>query len=109
MFEYQLEAIFRHSAAFSGCVHLGYPCIVGAGPNGAVLHYESNTARVQEGSLVLVDAGAEYRGYTADISRTFPSSQSFSSQQKDVYNAVLHAQVAHYPIQSKFRQNLRAE
>ena len=96
MFEYQLEAVFRYSAALSGCVQLGYPCIVGSGPNGAILHYEANTARVQDGSLVLVDAGAEHRGYTADISRTFPSSATFSSQQRDMYTAVLQAQVRAY-------------
>ena len=90
--EYQLEATFRHSASMSGCMQLGYPCIVGSGPNGAILHYESNMRTAQEGDMVLVDAGAEFRGYTADISRTFPVGESFSPAQRDMYQAVLAAQ-----------------
>ena len=66
-------------------------CTTGA--NAAILHYETNMSRVREGDLVLVDAGAEHRGYTADISRTFPASPTFSAAQRDVYDAVLAAQV----------------
>ncbi len=58
-----------------------------------MLHYEVNNRRLEQGDLVLVDAGAEFRGYTADISRTFPASSRFSTAQRDVYNAVLAAQV----------------
>ena len=92
MTEYQLEAVFRHSAAMSGCTQLGYPCIVGSGPNGAILHYESNMRTTRDGDMVLVDAGAEFRGYTADISRTFPMAASFSPAQREMYGAVLAAQ-----------------
>jgi len=90
--EYQLEAAFRSEAMRRGCGDLGYPCIVGSGPNAAVLHYESNRRVTQAGDLVLVDAGAEFRCYTADISRTFPVGGKFSANQRDLYLAVLAAQ-----------------
>jgi Xaa-Pro aminopeptidase len=71
---------------------------VASGPNSAILHYEANVKRVDPGDLVLVDAGAEYRGYTADISRTFPASSTYSLAQRDVYNTVLAAQVQHLEV-----------
>ncbi|KAF8055939.1 hypothetical protein HT031_006578 [Scenedesmus sp. PABB004] len=90
--EFQLEAAFVHAAALRGLTALGYPCIVGAGRNAAVLHYERNAATLAEGDLVLVDAGAEFRCYTADISRTFPASGTFKAPQRDVYDLVLALQ-----------------
>ncbi|WIA40480.1 hypothetical protein OEZ86_013836 [Tetradesmus obliquus] len=90
--EYQLEAAFTHAAGQAGLMQLGYPCIVGAGPNGAILHYERNSATVKPNDLVLVDAGAEFRHYTADITRTFPASGKFTAQQRDIYDVVLSMQ-----------------
>ena len=71
-----------------------YPCIVGAGANSCVLHYFNNCAVMEKNSLVLIDAGAEYAGYAADITRTFPVGGRFSPQQKALYEVVLGAQEA---------------
>ena len=77
-----------------GLRHLGYPSIVGAGAHAATLHYERNDARVcSADDLVLVDAGAEWRGYTADITRTFPAGGKFEARRRAVYEAVLDVQV----------------
>ncbi len=71
-----------------------YPCIVGAGANSCVLHYFNNCAVMEKNSLVLIDAGAEYAGYAADITRTFPVGGRFSLQQRALYEVVLEAQEA---------------
>jgi Xaa-Pro aminopeptidase len=72
---------------------LGYPSIVGAGHNGCILHYiENYKPDVTNKELILMDLGAEYRGYTADITRTIPVSGKFSSEQKQIYELVLLAQ-----------------
>lgn len=71
----------------------GYPSIVGGGHNGCILHYEENyKPAISPKELVLMDLGAEYRGYTADITRTIPASGKFSPEQKAIYNLVLKAQ-----------------
>lgn len=73
----------------------GYPPIIGAGNNGCVLHYNSNDKTIiKENELVLMDVGAQYRGYSADITRTIPTNGKFSPEQKAIYNLVLKAQVA---------------
>jgi Xaa-Pro aminopeptidase len=72
---------------------LGYPSIVGAGHNGCILHYEDNyKPEVSSKELILMDLGAEYHGYTADITRTIPVSGKFSPEQKIIYELVLKAQ-----------------
>jgi Xaa-Pro aminopeptidase len=72
---------------------LGYPSIVGAGNNGCILHYEENyKPSVHSKELILMDLGAEYRGYTADITRTIPVSGKFSAEQRKIYELVLKAQ-----------------
>lgn len=74
---------------------VGYPSIVGAGNNGCILHYEENyKPSISAKELVLMDLGAEYRGYTADITRTIPVSGKFSTEQRQIYNLVLKAQEA---------------
>lgn len=92
LYEFQLEAIFAQETMLRGLRELGYPAIVGAGRNAATLHYETNSAVVRAGQLVLVDAGAECSGYTADITRTFPAGGKFTEQQRKLYDAVLHVQ-----------------
>ncbi len=72
----------------------GYGSIVGGGDNACILHYMENEAQLREGDLLLIDAGGEYRGYTADITRTFPVSGKYSGAQKEVYEVVLAAQLA---------------
>lgn len=73
----------------------GYPSIVGAGNNGCILHYiENNKPEVSNKELVLMDLGAEYRGYTADVTRTIPTNGKFSPEQKQIYDLVYNAQEA---------------
>ena len=72
----------------------GYPSIVGAGANGCILHYETNSKPLVGNELVLMDCGAEYRGYSADVTRTIPPSGKFSSAQRQIYELVLAAQEA---------------
>ncbi|MEL6846247.1 MAG: M24 family metallopeptidase, partial [Bacteroidota bacterium] len=72
----------------------GYPSIVGAGNNGCILHYWESDKMQLGKDLVLMDLGAEYRGYTADVTRTIPASGKFSKEQKIIYDLVLKAQEA---------------
>ena len=73
----------------------GYPSIVGAGHNGCVLHYiENYKPEIEDGELILMDLGAEYHGYTADVTRTIPVNGKFSSEQKTIYDLVYKAQEA---------------
>jgi Xaa-Pro aminopeptidase len=91
--EYELQAeierVFRRHDA-----EPAYGSIVGAGENGCVLHYRANRAQAQDGALVLVDAGAEYRGYAADITRTFPVNGRFTPAQRALHDLVGAAQRA---------------
>ncbi|GAB3730874.1 aminopeptidase P N-terminal domain-containing protein [Luteimonas pelagia] len=93
MREYQLQAelerVFRASDAWPA-----YGSIVGSGANGCVLHHVANDGPVRDGDLVLVDAGAEYRGYAADITRTFPANGRFTREQRAVHDLVGAAQAA---------------
>ena len=72
VYEYQLEATILHSFAMQGARHAAYNTIVGGGENGCILHYVENRDELKSGDLVLIDAGSEYQGYAADITRTFP-------------------------------------
>jgi Xaa-Pro aminopeptidase len=92
-FEYEVAAeivheFHRHRAENA------YQPIVGGGANSCVLHYRANEAQLQDGDLLLIDAGAEYGHYAADITRTFPVNGRFSPRQRDVYDIVLDAQHA---------------
>ena len=92
VYEYQLEAELHHEFAIAGARSPAYATIVGSGENACVLHYTENSKVMEAGELVLIDAGAEYMGYAADITRTFPVSGKFTKPQKDIYNLVLRAQ-----------------
>lgn len=92
--EYQLEATIRHACAWEGAVEFAYPAIVGSGANACVLHYTENSAPLNAGDLVLIDAGCELAGYASDITRTFPVSGRFSAEQRALYDLVLKAQRA---------------
>ncbi|WP_066961095.1 Xaa-Pro aminopeptidase [Microbulbifer sp. Q7] len=94
MYEYQLEAELLHAFASGGAREPAYPSIVGGGRNALVMHYIANSAPLRNGDLVLIDAGCEYRGYAADITRTFPVNGRFSGPQKAVYEIVLASQQA---------------
>jgi Xaa-Pro aminopeptidase len=94
LLEYQLEAELSHEFTRHGARSHAYPPIIGGGANACVLHYTENEAALADGDLVLIDAGAEYRGYAADITRTFPVNGRFSPAQRAVYEVVLAAQHA---------------
>ena len=92
MKEYELEAIMEYHFKKAGAEDVGYPSIVGSGYNSCILHYETNRKATQMNDMILADCGAEYHGYTADITRTFPIKGTFSNEQKLIYNIVLEAQ-----------------
>ena len=94
MYEYEIEAAFEGEIRRQGADRVGYPTIVGSGPNGTTLHYDTNRRRMLDGELVVVDAGAEYGQYTADITRTWPVDGKFTGRQKSIYNLVLATQAA---------------
>lgn len=94
MHEYEVQAVLEAEFRRGGSPRNGYPSIVAGGPNACVLHYHDNDRRLRPGDLLLIDAGAEFGGCTADITRTFPVSGRFSEPQAAVYRAVLRAQAA---------------
>ncbi|HLB41952.1 MAG TPA: Xaa-Pro aminopeptidase [Gammaproteobacteria bacterium] len=94
IFEYQLEAELLYEFYRHGSRYPAYSSIVGAGKNSCVLHYIRNNQKIKKGDLVLIDAGAEYQHYAADITRTFPVNGRFSTEQRAIYEIVLAAQLA---------------
>lgn len=92
MREYQLEALLLKCFCSNGARAVAYESIVASGINACTLHYVKNNATIKNGDLVLIDAGAEFENYAADITRTFAVNASFSSAQKEIYNLVLRAQ-----------------
>ena len=93
-YEYHLESAIQHDCAGHGGRCVAYNSIVGSGKNACCLHYTDNDAKMVDGDLVLIDAGCEYQGYAADITRTFPVSGRFSEEQRAIYNVVLKSQLA---------------
>jgi Xaa-Pro aminopeptidase len=91
MHEYELEAIMEYHFHRLGAEEPGYPSIVGSGPNSCVLHYETSRRKTQLGNTVVMDCGAEYHGYSADVTRTVPMGGKFSAEQRVIYNLVLKA------------------
>jgi Xaa-Pro aminopeptidase len=94
MTEYQSQAIMEYMFKKNGSEYPGYPCIVGGAENSCILHYTTNRRKLQKGELLLMDCGAEYHDYSADVTRTIPVSGKFSPEQKIIYNIVLDAQMA---------------
>ena len=92
--EYEVEAIIEFEFRRNGAERPGFPSIVGSGPNATILHYDRNTRKMEAGDLVVADIGAEYGGYTADITRTCPVSGKFTERQREIYQIVLDAQKA---------------
>lgn len=89
--EYELEALIEYNFRRHGGLP-GYGTIVGSGANGTILHYVDNSDPLKRGDLVLIDAGCEYQGFTADVTRTWPLGAPFSAVQRRVYDLVLEAQ-----------------
>src|SRR3989441_1166786 len=94
MYEYEIEAVLEAGFRRNGADRVGYPSIVGSGPNSTTLHYDVNRRQTRDGDLVVVDAGAEWGQYTADVTRTFPVNGKFTPRQKAIYDLVLATQQA---------------
>lgn len=93
-FEYQFEAEFAYCCTMQGARQFGFSTIVAAGAHGTCQHYLDNDGPVGDDDLVLIDAGAAWHHYTADLTRTFPASGTFSPIQRDLYAVVLSSQKA---------------
>ena len=93
MYEYELEAlidsIFRHNDGYAA-----FPTIVASGVNATILHYTTNDCQIQDGDLLLIDAGCEYKYYNGDITRTFPANGKFTEPQREIYQLVLDVELA---------------
>jgi len=94
LYEYQIESELVHEFMQQGLRHVAYPSIVAGGKNACVLHYVENKSPLNDGDLLLIDAGAECDHYAADITRTFPVNGRFSTEQAALYQLVLDAQLA---------------
>jgi len=90
VFEFEVEAEIQHSFLSQRATGPAYSSIIASGENACILHYISNNQECKDGDLILMDFGAEYGGYNADLTRTIPVNGKFSRRQKQVYNACLH-------------------
>lgn len=93
-YEYELEALIEYVFRRAGAERVGFPSIVGSGPNSVVLHYDQSRRRMGADDVVVVDVGAEYDYYSADVTRTYPVRGTFTPRQREVYELVLAAQQA---------------
>ena len=94
MKEYEVEALIEQIFRRHGAIGPSYTSIIGGGANATVLHYISNKDQLRDGELVLIDAGAEYKGYASDITRTFPINGKYSKAQREIYDLVLETQMS---------------
>lgn len=92
--EYEVQAEVEYTFRRRNADFWGYPSIVGCGPNATTLHYEEAQGQVAPGNLILMDVGAEYDHYTADVTRTFPVNGKFTKEQAEIYRIVYDAQEA---------------
>lgn len=93
-FEYEVQAALEAAFTRNGAERPGFPSIVGSGIYSTVLHYNENHKQIEAGDLIVVDIGAEFSYYTADITRTFPATGKFTERQRAIYQLVLDAQRA---------------
>lgn len=93
LYEFEIAAEFDYEYRKNNAVH-AYSAIVGGGANGCILHYTENNDLLNDGDLLLIDAGCEVEGYASDITRTFPVNGKYSAAQRDIYEIVLAAQKA---------------
>ena len=91
-YEYEIEATIEASFRRGGAERVGFPTIVGSGPNSTTLHYDKNRRQARRGDLVVADVGAEFGYYTADVTRTFPAGGKFTPRQRAIYELVLATQ-----------------
>ena len=94
LYEYQIAAKMVEVHAMGGSEAEGYAPIVGAGPNSVALHYDKLSRKIEDGDIVVLDVGAQYAGYSADITRTLPANGKFTARQREIYDIVLGAQNA---------------
>ena len=94
MYEYEIEALIEYTFRSNGADRVGFPSIVGSGPNSTTLHYDTNRRQTNAGDLVVIDIGAEYGQYSADVTRTVPISGRYTDRQRAIYELVLGAQQA---------------
>ena len=94
IYEYEIEALIDYIFRKNGALLSAFGTVVGSGPNSAIVHSRANSSLIEDGAIVLVDAGAEYRYYNGDVTRTIPANGKFSKEQQEVYEAVLTAQTA---------------
>jgi Xaa-Pro aminopeptidase len=94
LYEYQVAAKMVEVHATGGSEAEGYAPIVGAGPNSTALHYDKLARKIEDGDIVVLDVGAQYSGYSADITRTLPANGKFTQRQREIYDIVLGAQNA---------------
>mmetsp|Transcript_22763 Transcript_22763/g.25342 ORF Transcript_22763/g.25342 Transcript_22763/m.25342 type:complete len:474 (+) Transcript_22763:43-1464(+) len=94
IFEYNVDSFFKYYCGSCTLRHQAYVPIVGSGNASAILHYNSNRRQLKDGDLLLIDAGGEYDGYAADITRTFPINGKFTPVQKEIYEMVLKTVLA---------------
>ncbi|MGI9175594.1 MAG: M24B family metallopeptidase, partial [Rhodothermales bacterium] len=94
MHEYEIEALVEYVFKRNGAEYPGFPSIVGSGENATILHYTTSRREMEADDLVVIDIGAEYHGYSADVTRTLPVNGTFSPEQKAIYELVLEAQEA---------------
>jgi Xaa-Pro aminopeptidase len=94
LYEYQITAKMVEIHAWGGSEAEGYAPIVGAGPNSTALHYDKLSRKIEDGDIVVLDVGAQYSGYSADITRTLPANGKFTPRQREIYDIVLGAQNA---------------
>jgi len=92
--EYEVQAEVEYTFRRRNADFWGYPSIVGCGPNATTLHYVESQGEIKKGDLLLMDVGAEYEHYTADVTRTFPVNGKFTKEQADIYRIVYDAQEA---------------
>ena len=94
MWEYELEAMIEYTFRRNGAERVGFPTIVGTGINGTTLHYDKGRRQTEAGDLVVMDVGAEFGYYSADVTRTMPISGRFTPRQRSLYDLVLGSQQA---------------
>jgi Xaa-Pro aminopeptidase len=94
LYEYQIAAKMVEIHAMGGSEAEGYAPIVGAGPNSTALHYDRLARKIEDGDIVVLDVGAQYSGYSSDITRTLPANGKFTPRQREIYEIVLGAQNA---------------
>ena len=94
MREYELKGLVEYIFTRNGCESVAYGSIVGSGMNSCVLHYVEDRKLIEKGDFLCMDVGAEYHGYAADVTRSFPATGKFSAEQRAIYEIVLKAQNA---------------